>query len=227
MSLILLSDIHGAEVWLDRACKEAALLGHTAVFQLGDCGVWYRCWSALKTVARHANVPVYFLDGNHEVHAPGYIEDWWETQPNDVLEVSPNMFYVKRGSIIDLDGRRIACLGGAASIDYKSRKRGADWWPEEVITREQMERLRGKGPVDLMFTHTPPQEMISEVWNKYGWEMTARAYGLDPSWRDPSAAFVQEAWEFLGCPPLFAGHFHEFERYKNITVLAEGQTYVV
>lgn len=72
--------------------------------------------------------PVYYVTGNHD-YEPSYRG---LTRPT---EMAPNLVFVPRGTVLELDGRRIAFLGGGDSvIDRHVRRDGVDWWPEERVT---------------------------------------------------------------------------------------------
>jgi predicted phosphodiesterase len=93
---------------------------------------------------------VYYITGNHD-HEPCY---WGISRPT---EMAPNLVFVPRGTVLELDGRRIALLGGGSSIiDRAVRRPGVDWWPEERVTLADVARFEGAGRVDLLVSHTPP-----------------------------------------------------------------------
>ena len=93
---------------------------------------------------------VYYITGNHD-HEPCYRGI---TRPT---EMAPNLVFVPRGTVLELDGRRIAFLGGGTSvIDRASRRDNVDWWPEEQVTAADVARFEGVDRVDFLVCHTPP-----------------------------------------------------------------------
>src|SRR5207302_2100931 len=50
---------------------------------------------------------------------------------------------------------RFGALGGAFSIDWRDRTPGKSWWPEEVTTASDVERLGGE-PLDVLVAHEAP-----------------------------------------------------------------------
>ena len=121
---------------------------------------------------------VYYVTGNHD-HEPSYRG---VTRPT---EMAPNLVFVPAGTVLELDGRRIAFLGGGDSvIDRHVRRDGVDWWPEERVTMADVARLRAGGRVDLLVCHTPPAFVY-------------HYFGFSP---DPSALAVGQAWQLLGRP---------------------------
>lgn len=168
-----------------------------ALIQVGDFG-WYNSKQpAFNTVNPH--IPVYWIDGNHE--------DFRKLKGiTEVTEVAPNIFYVPRGTVLELDGRRIAFMGGAASVDKEYRLgSGMSWYPEELITAEDVARFDGVYDVDIFVTHTPPQVTIDAHFDPYD---LVRYFGLTLDWRDPSAQYVNNLWEKFGKPTLICGHMH-------------------
>jgi predicted phosphodiesterase len=142
---------------------------------------------------------MYFIGGNHD-HEP-----WFRglCQPT---ELAPNLIYVPRGAVLLLDARRVAFLGGGDSvIDLPQRSEGVDWWREERITAEDVARLAGAGPVDILVTHTPPAPVYP-------------LFGYRP---DPSSCEVERAWEMLGRPAVVCGHLHRARAAGPVRVLAE------
>jgi hypothetical protein len=201
--LALLGDIHGGFDGLRAAERRAKDAGATALVQVGDFG-WYS--RLLDRLREPRLLPVYFIDGNHEDH-----ELLFGRVRGDVTEMwGSGLFYVRRGAVLELDGRRIAFLGGAGSIDKQIRLANRWHWSElEQITDADVARLEGAGPVDLMIAHCPPQRTIATHFETpEGIAFKVRAFGVPPDWSDPSAVKVETAWLGLGAPPLYCGHMH-------------------
>jgi len=143
--------------------------------------------------------PVYYVTGNHD-YEPSYRG---VTRPT---EMAPNLVFVPRGTVLELDGRRIAFLGGGDSvIDRAFRRDGVDWWPEERVTMADVARFEGVDRVDLLVCHTPPTFVY-------------HFFGFSP---DPSAMAVGQAWQLLGRPPVICGHMHKSQAVGRVRVLGE------
>ena len=120
--------------------------------------------------------------------------------------MAPNLIFVPRGTVLELDGRRIAFLGGGDSvIDRAYRRPDVDWWPEERVTMADVARLERAGRVDLLVCHTPPAFVY-------------HFFGFAP---DPSALAVGQAWQLLGRPPVICGHLHKSQKVGCVRVLDE------
>ena len=171
----------------------------TAVVQVGDLGLRPTDVTEPERCAVRLARPTYFISGNHDYEP-------WLRELLVPTEVAPNLVYVPRGTVLELDARRVAFLGGGDSvIDRARRREGVDWWPDEQVTGEHVASLDGAGPVDLMVAHTPPAAVYP-------------FFGYRP---DPSAREVERAWELLGRPTIVCGHLHRSRAVGPVRVLAE------
>jgi hypothetical protein len=156
--------------------------------------------AGIPTLAR----TVYYVTGNHD-YEPFYRGIVRPT------EMAPNLVFVPRGTVLNLDGRRIAFLGGGDSIiDRAVRRDGVDWWPEERVTLADVARFKSAGRVDFLVCHTPPA-FIYHYFN------------IPP---DPSALAVNQAWHILGGPRVVCGHMHEPREVGRVRVLGQLEVYI-
>jgi hypothetical protein len=191
-----IGDVHRA---FDRLAGAVAEFPDTVdvAIQVGDLGLHPddldSTGSGLPPLARQ----VYYVTGNHD-HEPSYRGI---TRPT---EMAPNLVFVPRGTVLELDGRRIAFLGGGDSvIDRAFRRDGVDWWPEERVAMKDAARFERVGRVDLLVCHTPPAFVY-------------HALGFTP---DPSALGVGLAWQILGRPQVICGHLHTSQEIGRARVL--------
>jgi len=147
---LLLGDSHGDPYFMRRAVSAAKDHDCDCIFQVGDFGYWPRDTRTSTMFLKDYGLPVVFLDGNHEDH------DELEKFTEDINEVAPNIFYIPRGSVHEISGKRILFIGGAYSIDWKSRVKGIDWFPQEQITQEQLEKCLEHKNIDMVLTHDCP-----------------------------------------------------------------------
>lgn len=58
------------------------------------------------------------------------------------------------------DGRTVLFMGGADSIDKKSRILGVDWFKEELITQKDLDSITvpDNTKIDIVISHTCPME---------------------------------------------------------------------
>jgi hypothetical protein len=117
---------------------------------------------------------------------------------------------------MNLDGRRIGFLGGASSVDKRYRiSRNLDWFPEENITREDIEKFDNVDLIDILITHCPPRRIISRNFNPND----LLFFGLPNTWEDPNSILVEQLWDRLGNPKLYSGHMHRSVIDGNARIL--------
>jgi predicted phosphodiesterase len=196
--IAFIGDVHRA---FDRLAWAVACLplDVDVAIQVGDLGLHSDDLSPTGAGVPPLDRRVYYVTGNHD-HEPSY---QGISQPT---EMAPNLVFVPRGTVLELDGRRIAFLGGGDSvIDRAVRRDDVDWWPEERVTMADVGRFEGVGRVDFLVCHTPPA-FIYPIFH------------LRP---DPSAIAVERAWEILGRPPVICGHLHKPRAVGGVRVLGE------
>ena len=127
----------------------------------GDFGFWptffnkeyvdanrrIRMWNA---EIKNGSCKVYFCDGNHEDH------DALDELTNH--EIMPNVFYMKRGSILNIHGQNILFVGGALSIDKKYRVPKYDWFEHEILKDDDLLSIPNDVQIDMVISHTAPNE---------------------------------------------------------------------
>jgi UDP-2,3-diacylglucosamine pyrophosphatase LpxH len=210
--IALIGDLHGEFSLLPKILK--GIPSEAVIIQVGDFGYWPGLELRYQAGAKAVGHPfeILFIEGNHD-HVVDVPYCRW-----------PGAVYVPRGSVMELDGKRVLFMGGATSVDRKWRSKAPlgphPWFEEEVVTEADVERalqnVRGGGPIDLMVTHSPPNHTIRRHFSDDG----LRFFDIDPvTWRDPSAENVQWLWEQVGEPPLYCGHMHKSVLDGNIRIL--------
>jgi Icc-related predicted phosphoesterase len=131
------------------------------VIVCGDFGYWIPM-SQFAPI-RPQGSKIYFCDGNHENHmflnALLKAQDYERTP----IEIQDNVFYMPRGSTLDIDGQTLLFMGGAESIDKAYRIKGYDWFEEESISWIDLDKVpRGLKP-DIIITHTAPDFIIRQI----------------------------------------------------------------
>jgi predicted phosphodiesterase len=197
--IYVIGDVHGEfgrlNTWLNY--KQPSI-----VLQCGDFGYWpnekAKRGSRWKKplVPKMNDTTLYWCDGNHEdFHA-------LQERPSD--EVHPNVFYMPRGTTLELpDGRTVLFMGGAEShdkewrIEYEANGGDKIWFSEERITEQNIHNLPDKR-IDIIISHAAPREF--DIWGG----------GHDMLQHDPSRlALSSVLHRYKEHKPLwFFGHYH-------------------
>lgn len=201
--ILLLGDIHGNVYTFKRAIQKAEEVGATALIQLGDFGMFPKNEEGFYRACKDINTPVYFIDGNHDD-----CTRW--TQMTEVTRLwhDANLHYVPRGTVMEMEGKTIAFMGGAGSIDKDIRLReGMHWDEKENISPDEVLRLMDNAKnktIDVLLTHCPPNSVIEENFDNSAklW------FGVGLDWKDHNQDIIEKIWHGLGTPMVYSGHMH-------------------
>ncbi len=151
MKVLLVGDVHGDLNFMKYCLQYAIENGCDQILQLGDFHYYpYYAHGIRFLEGLNSEIPVYWLDGNHEDHSV------IAHRARSPLEVAHNIFYLPRGYTWQLGDLKALALGGAYSIDRHRGEKDYDWFEEEVLTDKDVERACQAGEVDIMFTHDCP-----------------------------------------------------------------------
>lgn len=133
------------------------------IIVLGDMGI---CWRKDKKdlkyntelwAARGNGVKLYFIDGNHEnFHILNSLPI-----ENNMHKIADNIYHLLRGQVYEFEGKKILAMGGADSVDWFLRTKNLDWWEEETISQEDIDRVSA-GHYDYVLTHCCPRNVFEE-----------------------------------------------------------------
>ena len=159
-----------------------------AIIQLGDLGVGYRIeddkcvlLALIEEIAAMANIPFFFIDGNHDNHdlLDSLDRDQW-----GVARISNHVYHLGRGSLCSIAGFNFLALGGAHSVDRGIE--GRMFWEHEKPTAAEFTRTieRGQHIVeDLIFlSHDAPANPVVEGghhWLRSTWGDYAADQSID------------------------------------------------
>lgn len=219
--VLFLGDTHGDLQFAARAFEHASDLRADAIFQVGDFGFLWpgkdpdAAMNVLAVLSAQHGIPLYWIDGNHDWHPeirrryPDVDRSW----------SSSGVHHLRRGRVLTIPGdaestMRICGLGGAPSIDWRSRVEGVTWWPEEYLTDEDLAKVPG-GPFDVLATHDAPS--LPPGFKRTG-DLTFDHRSLDSNCRVHIAMLRSQT------PLLIHGHWHK--RYLDHYDTRYGGTYV-
>jgi hypothetical protein len=180
------------------------------ILQLGDFGIWPGKDGVhyLEQLSHHLvkkKVKLYFLPGNHE---------WWTKlnhymvtiEPNEDghREIWPNIFYTGKVNSWVWNGKKLATVGGAVSIDKRYRLPDISWWPDEELSEKEYWQATEIGKVDYLFTHDCSDENPFRKMKL----MEHRESLLS------RIKFGQLSKNYLKPELWFHGHYHVFDHYE-------------
>lgn len=153
-----------------------------------------RPFSASRIANR--DTKIYFCPGNHE--------DWDSLDKLKNNEIAPNIFYMKKGSMLMLpDGRQVLFMGGAESVDKYLRKPKFDWFKQELITDSDMENLPSSDTrIDIVISHTAPLEFV----------LQEKSISSPQNTTDPSRVYLSRILAAYHPREWYFGHWH---LYRN------------
>lgn len=202
-SLILIGDLHGdMGILKDFIPQEGDMIIQVGDFFIPDNWI-------------PPAYPIFFIDGNHEKDLPKLVS------LTEVTEVRENLFYIPRGTVLEIGGKRVGFLGGGSSLDRYQRTEGVSWFPEEIPTEAQCASLCNKGPLDLLVTHSPPANVLNLALPP----LDRSSFGLPAGWKDEAAEKIQDVWDTLGRPQLICGHAHTAFSGPNFRILDIDEMY--
>lgn len=147
------------------------------IIQLGDFGFWPhvgRGMNYLRELNKHLDVPLWWIDGNHDNH------DYIAALPrraDGLVDIADRVTHVPRGARFQLAGTSFLAIGGAYSIDkdwrrdrmrqdayYRGRvdPKDAIWWAGEMVTEADVQRCLDGGEVDVVIAHDTPLSVAIE-----------------------------------------------------------------
>lgn len=205
----LIGDAHSNTDFLIDAASALVEAGCDQLVSVGDFGLVWDGSSGERRKLRRLDAALeimdrvlWVVDGNHENHSRV------AALPIDSAGfrwAGERIAFLPRGHRATTPGGRVvAFLGGACSVDRRSRVPGRTWWPAEAIGEDDLERL-GTEPADVLIGHDSPQSVA----------LTDRLAGERGDW-DPGDLAYAEAGQasfhkaFLTLHPRVAvgGHYH-------------------
>ena len=209
--ILFAGDWHGHFTQASNAISHAIQTGIKTVIQLGDFGIWHDDRKFLDKLDHRLLAPngikLYFVDGNHE-DFPRLHE--YPLAPDGTRPVRSCISHLPRGLRLDWDGLNVLALGGAPSIDRKHRRTGYSWWPEELLTDEDIAKAIDGGPADIMLCHDSPSTAPNTVTDDpYLQHLAVRDFGGDMvDYCQAHRSRLAEVTDVVQPRILLHGHYH-------------------
>ncbi len=184
----------------------------------GDFGWWPETWGCGPLEKRldwllaekPSRTEIRFIEGNHE-NLPLLFGEAERVRRKvgagsfDALEMRPGLWYQPRGSMMTLvEGSTVFFCGGGKSVDAPLRIEGLSWFPEEIVTRDQLPDVLPEA--DVVISHTVPNRLgVLETLPP----VFAPDWDLAP---DPTSAVLDEVFDAVSPSLWIASHLHVFRR---------------
>lgn len=213
-AVILAGDWHGNHIEAHRVVKHAVEHNVGIILHLGDFGIHKNDKPYLEKLQKDlhdANIHLFFIDGNHEDFPRLYDK---KKLPDGTRFVRNNISYLPRGYRFSINGVTFLAMGGAASVSRRFLRQGMSWWPEELITDEDVERGSAGGYADVMLCHDSPYSapnlIVDDVMNSIKAEKRFHREHMlvcleHRKQLDRVVQAVRPKW-------LFHGHYHKYMR---------------
>ena len=204
--ILLLGDIHGNVGTLRYAIEKAVEAGAVALIQVGDFGLFEKGGreAGFHNACKNSPIPIYFIEGNHDD-----CRRWVKLTEVTRIWDDANLFYIPRGTVMEIDGRTIAFMGGAASIDKAIRlHEGWHWDKEENIAPDEVLRMFENAKdkkIDMFIAHDVPISVCKAHFD----DSAKLWFGVGKDWHDPNMDVIEKIWEHLGKPKIYCGHMHK------------------
>lgn len=197
-------DWHGDVPWMRAVVDAAAAAGAELILQVGDLAVLWpgrdkgKFDRRLQQRLELRDMRFVFVDGNHDNHHELRL---LPLDDDGLAPLRPHVRYLPRGGRLKYAGLTIAGLGGAYSVDREWRTAGKDWWPEEDVTDEDVDRLIAGGRADVLIMHDAPSGVRVRTDLDLPPEIVAASLA--------TRARLRRAVDVLRPANVFAGHWHQ------------------
>ena len=127
--------------------------------------------------------------------------------PSEPLRVNDTVTVLPRGFRFSIGGRSVMSFGGAASLDFRQRTAGVDWFVGEMPSVQDVNSAGDSGPIDVLILHeavnggTPAVEELLRT-NPMGWSAEELEYSAESRRR------VTQVFDAANPGVTFHGHMH-------------------
>ena len=134
------ADTHGERERFEEKSIRRLKKGDTLIV-LGDFGfLWDGSKAEKKNLAWLARrrYKILFLDGchdNYDLLKEYPLEDFCGGRAR---HIGGNLYHVLRGSVLELEGKKLLCFGGGESFDKEELEEGVNWWRAEMPTSDEL-----------------------------------------------------------------------------------------
>jgi hypothetical protein len=213
--VLVAGDVHGYASAVDYLTHVAVTEECPVICQLGDFGYWphqhdgARFLEASERLSSQRDIVIVFIDGNHENF--DHLRRL-KRSPDGFAPVSDHLFYAPRGLRWTWRDVVFLAVGGGSSVDKEWRlqlerarrkphqRQRWFWWPEEVLTDDDVVSATSGGRVDVLLCHDCPEGVDLQDL-------------LDPAYRSHPETLenrhrLRQVVEATLPRAIFHGHYH-------------------
>lgn len=163
-------DLHGdAERFRSKEMKK--LKKGDTLLVCGDFGFLWNGSRKEKAMLKKLGSKKYqilFVEGTHDnldLIEQYPVEDW---NGGKARRISGSLMKLERGSIFDIEGKKIFVFGGGESQEQELREKGGTWWKQELPAREEIQTakqnlLDHQNKVDFIITHDCSKTVVDFI----------------------------------------------------------------
>ncbi|MDH6236292.1 metallophosphoesterase [Cryobacterium sp. CG_9.6] len=217
-------DWHSNTGWIQVAIPFLRRAGVRTIYHVGDLGFWGEpegtmLRGSLEYWLAAADINLFCTPGNHENWAA--LDELFAEGPGQPIRLELHLWMLPRGYRWTHAGRSFVALGGAPSVDVHYRSPMKTWWPTEIITEADVDRVGAGGPAEIMITHDAPTKGTEAVRRIR--EDAAFPYGDEiREYARIGERRLDRAFASVRPDLLFHGHFH----VQDSVTLPSGQRVV-
>ena len=177
MHILVTGDVHGDILLLLEMVR--SIENDEMLFVTGDFGLfWFDInsnsdkYTILNNMLESKNAYIVFVDGNHENYNfinRAEISEFCGAKCHKLL---PRVIHIMRGEIVNIDGIKIFCFGGAYSVDRFWREKNKTYFEEELPNENEYDNglnnlINADFKVDYIITHTCQRRLVKKLGQRH------------------------------------------------------------
>ena len=177
MNILVTGDVHGDILLLLEMVR--SIENDEMLFVTGDFGLfWFDInsnsdkYTILNNMLESKNAYIVFVDGNHENHNFINRTEISEFCGAKCHKLLPRVIHIMRGEIVNIDGIKIFCFGGAYSVDRFWREKNKTYFEEELPNENEYDSglnnlINADFKVDYIITHTCQRRLVKKLGQRH------------------------------------------------------------
>lgn len=177
MHILVTGDVHGDILLLLEMVR--SIENDEMLFVTGNFGLfWFDInsnsdkYTILNNMLESKNAYIVFVDGNHENHNFINRTEISEFCGAKCHKLLPRVIHIMRGEIVNIDGIKIFCFGGAYSVDRFWREKNKTYFEEELPNENEYDSglnnlINADFKVDYIITHTCQRRLVKKLGQRH------------------------------------------------------------